>query len=175
MGRLRGSTKGDAAESGAGACGQTLSVHELSLSSAAGGVRHPTDMDRRPEIRGASLRRPAPCLHDRRPLQACDLALPQAGRLDLKDFMPCEITPDTGHPQIQNDGMRYEGLRFRTDCRLAGKLFGQRFGVGVASMAHSRHTQSELTRSWHCRKDGHSWAGPRSTPTPPVPPPSKAA
>lgn len=58
--------------------------------------------------------------------------LRQAGRLDLKDFMTFEIAPDTEHPQIQNDGMRYEGLRFRTDCRLAGKLYGQRFGVDVA-------------------------------------------
>lgn len=58
--------------------------------------------------------------------------LRQAGRLHLKDFMTFEITPDTEHPQIQNDGMRYEGLRFRADCRLAGKLYGQRFGVDVA-------------------------------------------
>ena len=58
--------------------------------------------------------------------------LQQAGRLDLKDFMTFEITPDTEHPQIQSDGMRYEGFRFRTECRLAGKLYGQRFGVDVA-------------------------------------------
>ena len=58
--------------------------------------------------------------------------LQQAGRLDLKDFMTFEITPDTEHPQIQGDGMRYEGFRFRTECRLAGKLYGQRFGVDVA-------------------------------------------
>ncbi|MGC8536990.1 MAG: nucleotidyl transferase AbiEii/AbiGii toxin family protein [Rhizomicrobium sp.] len=58
--------------------------------------------------------------------------LRQAGRLDLKDFMTFEVTPDTEHPQMQNDGMRYEGLRFRTECRLAGKLYGQRFGVDIA-------------------------------------------
>ena len=58
--------------------------------------------------------------------------LQQAGRLDLKDFMTFEITPDTEHPEIQSDGMRYEGFRFRTECRLAGKLYGQRFGVDVA-------------------------------------------
>ena len=58
--------------------------------------------------------------------------LRQAGRLDLKDFMTFEVTPDTEHPQMQNDGMRYEGFRFRTECRLAGKLYGQRFGVDVA-------------------------------------------
>jgi len=58
--------------------------------------------------------------------------LQKAGRLDLMDFMTFEIAPDTEHPQIQNEGMRYEGLRFRTECRLAGKLYGQRFGVDVA-------------------------------------------
>ena len=58
--------------------------------------------------------------------------LQEAGRLDLKDFMTFEITPDIEHPQIRSDGMRYEGFRFRTECRLAGKLYGQRFGVDVA-------------------------------------------
>jgi Nucleotidyl transferase AbiEii toxin, Type IV TA system len=58
--------------------------------------------------------------------------LRRAGSLDLKDFMTFEVAPDTEHPQMQNDGMRYEGLRFRTECRLAGKLYGQRFGVDVA-------------------------------------------
>jgi hypothetical protein len=59
-------------------------------------------------------------------------SLQEAGRLDLMDFMTFEITPDTQHPQIQNDGMRYEGLRFRAEPRLAGKLYGQPFGVDVA-------------------------------------------
>ncbi len=58
--------------------------------------------------------------------------LREAGRLDLTDFMTFEVAPDTEHPQMQNDGMRYEGLRFRTECRLAGKLYGQPFGVDVA-------------------------------------------
>lgn len=46
--------------------------------------------------------------------------------------MAFEVTPDAEHPQIQNEGMRYEGLRFRAECRLAGKLYGQPFGVDVA-------------------------------------------
>ena len=58
--------------------------------------------------------------------------LRQAGQLNLKDFMTFEVSPDTEHPQIRSDGMRYEGFRFRTECRLAGKLYGQRFGVDVA-------------------------------------------
>jgi hypothetical protein len=58
--------------------------------------------------------------------------LQEAARRDLGDFMTFEIGPDEDQPTIQNDGMLYEGLRFRAECRLAGKLFGQRFGVDVA-------------------------------------------
>jgi hypothetical protein len=58
--------------------------------------------------------------------------LQEAGRYDLGDFMTFEVSRDTEQPAIQNDGMRYEGLRFRTECRLAGRLYGQRFGVDVA-------------------------------------------
>ena len=59
-------------------------------------------------------------------------SLQQAGRHDLGDFMAFEVGRDSGQPTIQNDGMQYEGLRFRADCRLAGKLYGQPFGVDVA-------------------------------------------
>ena len=58
--------------------------------------------------------------------------LQDAGRRDLGDFMTFEFGPNDEHPAIQNDGMRYEGLRFRAECKLAGKLYGQRFGVDVA-------------------------------------------
>jgi len=57
--------------------------------------------------------------------------LQQAARRDVGDFMTFEIRPDEDHPEIQNDGMQYAGLRFRTECKLAGKLYGQRFGVDV--------------------------------------------
>lgn len=60
------------------------------------------------------------------------LQLQEAGRRDLGDFMAFEVTRDINHPAIQNDGMQYEGLRFRAECRLAGKLYGQPFGVDVA-------------------------------------------
>jgi hypothetical protein len=59
-------------------------------------------------------------------------SLQQAGRQDLGDFMTFEVTPDAEHPIIESDGMQYEGLRFRAECRLAGKVYGQRFGVDVA-------------------------------------------
>ena len=58
--------------------------------------------------------------------------LQEAARRDLADFMTFEVGPDADHPEIQNDGMQYEGLRFRGECRLAGKLYGQPFGIDVA-------------------------------------------
>ena len=58
--------------------------------------------------------------------------LQEAARRDLSDFMTFEVGPDADHPEIQGDGVQYEGLRFRAECRLAGKLYGQPFGVDVA-------------------------------------------
>jgi hypothetical protein len=58
--------------------------------------------------------------------------LQEATRRDLGDFLTFEVGPDDDHPRIQNEGMRYEGLRFRSECRLAGKPYGQPFGVDVA-------------------------------------------
>jgi hypothetical protein len=58
--------------------------------------------------------------------------LQKAGRQVLGDFMTFEVTRDTEQPKIQNDGMKYEGLRFRAECLLAGKLYGRAFGVDVA-------------------------------------------
>ena len=58
--------------------------------------------------------------------------LQEAGRQNLGDFMAFEVGPDDDHPEIQNDGMQYDGLRFRAECKLAGKLYGQPFGVDVA-------------------------------------------
>jgi hypothetical protein len=57
--------------------------------------------------------------------------LQEAARLELGDFLTFEIGPDDDHRRIQNDGMIYEGLRFRAECKLAGKTYGQRFGVDV--------------------------------------------
>lgn len=58
--------------------------------------------------------------------------LQEAARRDLADFMTFEVVPHAEHPEIQNEGMQYDGLRFRAECRLAGKLYGQPFGVDVA-------------------------------------------
>jgi len=58
--------------------------------------------------------------------------LQEAGRLDLDDFMSFEVRPDSEHARIQNEGMQYDGLRYRAEARLAGKPYGQPFGVDVA-------------------------------------------
>ncbi len=58
--------------------------------------------------------------------------LQEAGRLDLGDHMAFEIQPDDEHPEIQNEGMRYEGYRYRAECRLAGMIYSRPFGVDVA-------------------------------------------
>lgn len=58
--------------------------------------------------------------------------LQEAGRKNLGDFMTFEVVPDDDHPEIQNDGMQYDGLRFRAECKLAGKVYGQPFGVDDA-------------------------------------------
>lgn len=58
--------------------------------------------------------------------------LQEAARRNPGDFMTFEVGPDDDHPEIQNDGMQCDGLRFRAECKLAGKLYGQSFGVDVA-------------------------------------------
>ncbi len=58
--------------------------------------------------------------------------LQEAGRQDLGDFMIFEVGPDNDQPEIVKDGVQYDGLRFRAECRLAGKVYGQPFGVDVA-------------------------------------------
>jgi hypothetical protein len=55
-----------------------------------------------------------------------------AARRDLGDFMVFTVRPDDRHPGIQNDGMLYDGIRFRGECALAGKIYGRPFGVDVA-------------------------------------------
>lgn len=58
--------------------------------------------------------------------------LQHAGQLDLGDFMRFELRLDTSHPEIQTEGLRYDGRRFRAECRIERELFGQSFGVDVA-------------------------------------------
>lgn len=57
--------------------------------------------------------------------------LQEAARKDLGDFMVFEVAADVDPPEIQNDGIQYDGLRFRAECKLVGKVYGQPFGVDV--------------------------------------------
>lgn len=58
--------------------------------------------------------------------------LQAAGRRALGDFMSFEVVADPRHPAISGDGVRYEGVRLRAQCMLAGLQFGLPFGVDVA-------------------------------------------
>lgn len=58
--------------------------------------------------------------------------LQAAGRLDLGDHMSFEVQPDVDHPEIRNEGMQYDGYRYRAECRLAGAIYSRPFGVDVA-------------------------------------------
>jgi len=57
--------------------------------------------------------------------------LQEAARFDLGDFFTFEVGPDQDRPDIQGDGMIYDGLRFQATCTMAGKPYGQPFGVDV--------------------------------------------
>ncbi len=58
--------------------------------------------------------------------------LQDAGQMDLGDHMTFIVRPDEQLPEITGDGIIYEGYRFRTECQMAGKIYGQIFGVDVA-------------------------------------------
>lgn len=58
--------------------------------------------------------------------------LRSAGGLDLGDNFIFDVDKDAKHPAIRNAGMRYEGQRFVARAEVAGRLFGQPFGVDVA-------------------------------------------
>lgn len=58
--------------------------------------------------------------------------LQEAGRLDLEDYLSFEAARDRHHPELQAEGMAYDGQRFRVEARLGDKIYGQPFGVDVA-------------------------------------------
>jgi len=58
--------------------------------------------------------------------------LQEAGRADLGEFMTFEIQADAQHPEMDFHGPRENGFRYRAECKLAGQIYGQRFGVDVA-------------------------------------------
>lgn len=58
--------------------------------------------------------------------------LRRAAELELGDSMIYLVTRDTEHPQMTNEGMIYEGQRYRVACTLAGKPYGHPFGLDIA-------------------------------------------
>ena len=46
--------------------------------------------------------------------------------------MTFEIQADAQHPEMDFHGPRENGFRYRAECKLAGQIYGQRFGVDVA-------------------------------------------
>ena len=58
-------------------------------------------------------------------------ALQSAGRRPI-DPLRFEVSVDPKHPTIEADGMVYDGLRFRVQCTLAGRIYGRPFGLDVA-------------------------------------------
>ncbi len=57
--------------------------------------------------------------------------LQEVGRLDLGDFLRFEVQDDPRHPEIEAEGMLYQGRRYRARAMLAGKIYGSSFGVDV--------------------------------------------
>jgi hypothetical protein len=53
-------------------------------------------------------------------------------RRDMHDFMTFEIDLDAEQPEIRNEGMQYDGYRFRATCLIADKPYGAAFGVDIA-------------------------------------------
>lgn len=58
--------------------------------------------------------------------------LRDAARLSLGDHLAFEVERDADHPTIEADGLRYEGQRFRVTATLAGRRYGDVFGVDIA-------------------------------------------
>lgn len=58
--------------------------------------------------------------------------LREAGQVPLGDFLSFEVRVNADHPEIVGDGVRYDGHRYQAECKLAGKTYGQKFGVDVA-------------------------------------------
>lgn len=58
--------------------------------------------------------------------------LQEIGRLDHGDWLSFIVEVDPEMPVIRNEGMVYDGFRFRAEAQLGGKLYGDPFGIDVA-------------------------------------------
>ncbi|GMU07351.1 nucleotidyl transferase AbiEii/AbiGii toxin family protein [Corallococcus caeni] len=73
------------------------------------------------------------------------IQLQDAARIDLGDFFVFDVRSNEEHSRIQNEGMRYEGLRFRVEGRLAQKVYSRPFDVDVAFGEPMLGTPDEVT------------------------------
>jgi predicted nucleotidyltransferase component of viral defense system len=60
---------------------------------------------------------------------ALESQLKAACALDLGDHLRFEVRPDPEHPTMEGEGIVYAGRRFRASAQLAGKPYGEHFGV----------------------------------------------
>lgn len=67
-----------------------------------------------------------------------------AGSLDLGDWLSFVVEPDVDMPRITGEGMVYDGFRFRVEARLAGKQYGDPFGVDIG-FADALTTEPDVT------------------------------
>ena len=90
-----------------------------------GGLVLELRLERARTTKDIDLRLPAPSSDVLGKLQA-------TGQLALGDFMVFEVRPNRDHPEIAGDAVPYDGYRYQAECQLAGKIYGQPFGVDVA-------------------------------------------
>ncbi|HEX4473925.1 MAG TPA: hypothetical protein VH142_02540 [Polyangiaceae bacterium] len=74
------------------------------------------------------------------------IRLRTAGALDLGDWLSFLIEPDADMPTIKNDG-----LRFRGEAQLAGKLYGDRFGIDTPPRRFTAYRTSRSSAPCACR------------------------
>lgn len=75
--------------------------------------------------------------------------LQRAAELDFGDHLSFTLELHPTHPTIEGDGIVYEGHRFRVEAHLAGKIYGDRFGVDagfgdVLTTAAEEHEGTDL-------------------------------
>jgi len=109
--------------------------------------------------------------------------LQAAGRIDLADRLRFDISTDADDLRtIEGDGVLYEGFRFRVSAILAGRQYGDRFGLDVifgeriqgadeleglallefAGIPRARHHL--YPRELHVAEKLHAYTMPRPTP-----------
>jgi hypothetical protein len=76
--------------------------------------------------------------------------LQAAGRLDLGDYMFFEVQPDPVTPEIRNEGMKYDGYRYRAECRLAGAIYSRQRGPRTPSSPSRTFTEGDWRAGLLC-------------------------